>query len=243
MFLIFFSVLLCQLGSMKIKELCPSERPREKLIERGAAALSNAELLAVLLRSGLPGESVLEMSNKLLREADGRLTSLFDTTAQALRSVRGIGMDKAATILAAFELGKRFLAEGAPVTKKPIVTARSVYELMSPALKGLSHEECWVLLLNDSNYLSGKVRLTSGGDNATVIDIRQVLRVALERKARSLILVHNHPSTNARPSEADIAHTRSLRQAAETMKLCLMDHIIVCDDCFYSFADDRLYAR
>ena len=214
LFLSRFSVCLCELAHMKIKELCPSERPREKLIERGAAALSNAELLAVLLRSGLPGESVIELANKLLREADGRLGRLFDLSAPALMRVRGSGPDKASTVLAAFELGKRFLSEGAPVVKKPIVSARMVYELMGPVLKGLDHEECWLLLLNDSNYLSGKLRLTSGGDNATVIDIRQVLRVALERKARSLILVHNHPSANAGPSEADIANTRSLQQAA-----------------------------
>ena len=228
---------------MKIKELCPSERPREKLIERGAAALSNAELLAVLLRSGLPGESVVEMANKLLKEADGRLSRLFDSSAATLTQVRGIGPDKASTILAAFELGKRFLSEGAPVTKKPIVTARSAYELMSPALKGLDHEECWLLLLNEANYLSGKQRLTVGVADSTVIDIRQVLRVALERKARSLILVHNHPCACPDPSPQDIALTQSLQHAARTMDLCLMDHIIVCDDSFYSFADDRRYSR
>lgn len=228
---------------MKILEMCEKERPRERLMASGPGSLSNAELLSVLLRTGLPGESVLEISQKLLGLSGGSLGGLFELSATRLRSVRGIGKDKAATIMAAFELGKRFLAEGASVVKRPLVGPRMVYDIMSPELKGIDHEECWVMYLNGSNYLMGKSRMSSGGGNSTTIDIKQILRGALDRKAHSLILVHNHPSSNPRPSRADLEWTRSLTEAAGTMDLALLDHIIICDDCFYSIADEKMYFK
>lgn len=219
------------------------ERPRERLMASGPGSLSNAELLSVLLRTGIPGESVLEISQKLLSLSGGSLGGLFELSATRLRSVKGVGKDKAATIMAAFELGKRFLAEGASVVKRPLVGPRMVYDIMCPELKGLDHEECWVMYLNGSNYLMGKSRMSSGGGNSTTIDIKQILRGALDRKAHSLILVHNHPSSNPKPSRADLEWTRSLTEAAGTMDLALLDHIIICDDCFYSIADEKMYFK
>ena len=213
---------------MKIKDLCESERPREKMMRFGPASLSDGELIAVLLRSGSRTDSALDLSQRLL-------------AMSRMSSIPGIGSVKVASVLAAFELGKRFLAEGSCIQKKPVVTSRMVYDIMIPSLKGLKHEECWVLLLNDSNYLLSKVRVTSGGGRSTVIDVRQVVRLALDRSASGIILVHNHPSGNPHPSEADITQTDSLHKASGACGLELLDHVVVCDDSFFSFSDDKMY--
>ena len=180
---------------MKIKELCASERPREKLLAEGPARLSDGELIAVLLHSGSRRYSAVELAQQLLNVADGRLSRLFNMEAARMLGISGIGEGKAATVLAAFELGRRFLNEESSLDKTPVVTARSVFEMMLPRLKGISHEECWILLLNDSCYLIKSVKLSSGGGRATVIDARQ---------------------------------------------LQLVDHVVVCDDCFFSFAEERV---
>ncbi len=228
---------------MKMKDLCESERPREKMMMRGPQSLSDGELLAVLLRGGTRRESALELSQRLLKLTDGRLSGLFNLSAEKMCSLPGIGLAKAASVLAAFELGKRFLSEASSVDKKPVLTSRMVFDIMLPLLKGLRHEECWILLLNDSSYLTSKVKLTSGGGRSTVIDVRQVVRYALDRSASGIILVHNHPSGNPRPSDADISHTGALRKAAEACGVDLLDHVVICDDCFFSFSEERMYGR
>lgn len=228
---------------MKIKDLCASERPREKMLSQGPGSLSNGELLAILLRSGTSGRSVLELSQQLLGNCDGSLCTLFNMSSESMCSVPGIGKGKACSIMAAFELGKRFLLEESGIQKKPIVSARMVYDLMVPGMKGLRHEECWILLLNDSNYIIGKVCVSSGGGRATVIDVRQILKTALDKMASSLILLHNHPSGNPRPSKADIEQTEILHKACRSCGIDLTDHIVLCDDCFFSFSDEQLYSR
>lgn len=212
------------------------------MMARGASSLSNGELLSVLLRNGNSRESALELSQRLLAMADGRLSELFNFPAEKMCSVPGIGFAKASSVLAAFELGKRFLSEGSSVEKKPLVTARMVFDVMLPQLKGLKHEECWILLLNDSSYLTSKQRVTSGGGRATVIDVRQVVRLALDRSASGIILVHNHPSGNPHPSAADIKQTDALHKAAEACAIDLLDHVVICDDCFFSFSEERMYS-
>ena len=227
---------------MKIKDLCESERPREKMMRFGPSSLSDGELIAVLLRSGSRTESALDLSQRLLAMSGGHLTELFNMTPSRMSSIPGVGMVKVASVLAAFELGKRFLSERSCIEKKPIVTARMVYDLMIPVLKGLKHEECWILLLNDSSYLISKIRVTSGGGRSTVMDVRQVVRLALEQSASGMILVHNHPSGNPQPSNADVTQTDSLHKASGACGIDLMDHVVVCDDSFFSFSDDRAYA-
>lgn len=227
--------------TMKIKDLCESERPREKMMHFGPASLSDGELIAVLLRSGSRTDSALDLAQRLLAMSGGHLVELFNMPSSRMSSIPGIGAVKVASVLAAFELGKRFLAEEASVEKKPILTSRMVYDIMIPSLKGLKHEECWVLLLNDSSYLLSKVRVTSGGGRSTVIDVRQVVRLALDRSASGMILVHNHPSGNPRPSSADITQTNSLHKACNACGLELMDHVVVCDDAFFSFSEERMY--
>ena len=172
---------------MKIKELCESERPREKMLSKGAAALSEAELLAVLLRSGTRESGVLDLAHRLLNMAEGRLTKLFCMSMQSMQKLPGIGPDKACSVMAAFELGRRFLEEEARRGDVPLNTPRRIYELMVPSMKGLTHEELWVLFLNKNNRLVGKQKLTSGGMDTTVIDNRLVMQACVERCAASVV--------------------------------------------------------
>ena len=226
---------------MKIKDLNAAERPREKMLSRGAGSLSDGELLAVLLRSGSRDASALDLARQLLGLADGRLSALFNLPQERMLALPGVGPGKAASVIAAFELGRRFLQEEFSLVKKPLLTARSVYEMMIPCLKGLRHEECWVLFLNDRNYLAGKAKVTSGGGSSTVIDVRQVIRTALDKGASAIILVHNHPSGNPTPSPADIRQTDAVRKGVGAVGLDLLDHVVVADDSFFSFSDDRMY--
>ena len=226
---------------MGIKDLRADERPREKMLARGAGSLSDGELVAVLLHSGSRDRSALDLARQLLDLADGRLCVLFNLPRDKMLSLPGIGPGKAASVLAALELGRRFLQEQSSVVKRPILTARQVHEQMLPRLKGLSHEECWVLFLNDHQYLVGQVRVSSGGSNSTTFDIRQIIRMALDRNASALILIHNHPSGNPTPGPADIRRTEELRQGVSAVGLKLLDHVVVADDCCFSFADDRMY--
>ena len=226
---------------MKIKDLDAAERPREKMLSRGAGSLSDGELLAVLLRSGGRDTSALDLARQLLGLADGRLSALFNLSQDRMLSLPGVGPGKAASVIAAFELGRRFLQEESSLVKKPLMTARSVYEMMIPQLKGLQHEECWILFLNDHNYLTGKMKATSGGSSSTVIDVRQVIRSALDKGASAIVLVHNHPTGNPTPSPADVRQTDAVRKGVSAVGLALLDHIVVSDDCFFSFSDDRMY--
>lgn len=227
---------------MKIKDLFEDERPREKMLSHDVSALSNNELLAVLMRTGYGDSNAMELAHKLLELSGGRLSELFNMEYARISSIHGIGPAKATTIIAACELGKRFLAEKASVSKIPIVTAKQVFDLMVPQMKGLRHEECWVLLLNQNNYLVERFRATSGGGSSTVIDTLDIVRRSIERSATGMILVHNHPTGNPRPSTADINETEKLKKAAETCSISLLDHVIVSDDCYFSFADERMYS-
>lgn len=222
---------------MKIKELSASERPRERLMSAGAGSLSDGELLAVLLRSGTREVSAIDLSRQILCLCEGSLCGLSTFGVERLCSIPGVGIGKAASIVAAFELGRRFMSEKSTVPKTPLLTARSVFELMLPDLKALTHEECWLLLLNESNYLLKKLRLTSGGGSSTVVDLRQILKEAMNRGASGIILVHNHPSGNPHPSTVDMRQTQNLKSGVDTCGLRFLDHVIVCDDDYYSFAE------
>lgn len=203
----------------------------------GVSSLSDAELIAVLLGSGNRNESALELAHRLLRLADGSLGKLFGMSPNKMREIKGIGDVKLCIIGAAAELGRRFFSEHSPCGKKAIVTARMVYGIMLPNLKGVDHEECWILLLNASNYLLSKDRLTIGSDSSTIMDVRHVVRRAIEKHASGIILVHNHPSGNPVPSRADGEQTKALRNACNACGIYLMDHVIVCDESYFSFSE------
>lgn len=225
---------------MKIAETCESERPREKMLREGPSAMSNAELLAILLRTGTARHGAVDLAGKLLERSSGSLTRLADMSLQELSETDGVKTAKAVGICAAFELGRRFISEGAALRKTAVTDARDVFELMLPKLKGLSHEECWILLLNRARYLTHRCRMSSGGGGATVMDVRDIIAKALQHKASAIIMVHNHPSGNPRPGNADLQQTEALRRAADSMDIALLDHVIVCDDCYYSFCDNEV---
>ncbi len=225
---------------MKLKDLCADERPREKMLSKGPAALSHAELLAVLLRSGTGEENVLDLARSLLSAAEGRLSVLSSFPLESFCAFKGIGPAKALTLQAALELGKRTLVELSTPEKRAVRDARDVYSLLIPVLSGLDHEECWAVFLNASGYLLGKELLTSGTLDRTMIDSRQVARRALEKRARSVILVHNHPSGNPAPGESDIRQTDIVRHALSTFDILLLDHVIVAEDSYYSFSEEKI---
>ena len=225
---------------MKMKDLVPDDRPREKLRSRGAKALSNAELLAVLLGSGIGGKNVLEVAQELMVDAAGRLTLLGAMPLERLSARKGVGEVRALSIIAALELGRRSFEEAALLDKRSITSPELVYQLMLPQLKNLDHEECWALFLNRAHFLLGRQRITSGSLESTLIDTRAILRRAIEKQSTYVILVHNHPAGTAIPSEADIQQTDLLRKALSAVEIGLLDHIIVADDSFYSFSEERI---
>lgn len=225
---------------MKLKELNKQERPREKMMARGANALTDVELLAILLRTGTATHNVVDVARELLRTADDRLGSVAAMSLDRLRQVEGIGPSKAVTVAAAFELGRRLALEAGMENVPRMDSPAKVYRAMLPLLRDLDHEECWVLFLNKSNGLISKERMTSGGQDFTVMDKRVVVRRALEKKAASIILVHNHPSGNAMPSVEDINQTRDLGRALSACGLQLLDHVIVAGASYYSFSDEQV---
>jgi len=227
--------------TMKIHELPLDDRPREKLLAKGAAALSNSELLAILLRSGTRYANVIDIARLLLMEADGSLATLSGMSVERMVRLSGIGKEKAATIAATFELGRRFMAEKDDFDHKSINEPDMAYRMLIPKMKGLTHEECWALFLNRSNYVIGTERLSSGGLTSTTMDIPAVVRMAIEKNATGVILSHNHPSGNPRPGKDDILRTEMLRKALNSMDISLLDHIVVCDNRYFSFSKEEFY--
>lgn len=227
-------------ASMKMRDLCLDDRPREKILEKGPSALSNAELLAIMIRTGTGKMNVVDVARTLLQTADGKLNVIAEMSLEKLCAVSGIGRSKAATIAAAFELGRRSAMELTVHEKVSVSSPRTVFRMMLPVLKGLGHEECWTIFLNRANYVLGKERMSVGGMDSTVMDVKSILRRALERKASGVILVHNHPSGSALPGQADIKQTGLLKNALKTCEIQLIDHVVIAEDSWYSFADEQL---
>jgi DNA repair protein RadC len=222
-----------------IQDWASDERPREKFITRGAESLSDAELLAILIRAGNKDENAIELGRKILRAAGNCLNSLKKFTYNDLKKFRGVGPGKALSILAAFELGRRCEIEGAQ-QQPQIYSSHQAAAVAVPMLCHLQHEECWVLFLNKSNRLVGKERISSGGIDATVVDVRVILKLALEKNSCRIILVHNHPSGNRIPGETDKLQTIKLKNGAAVCEIQLVDHIIVAGNDYFSFADEGL---
>lgn len=225
---------------MKILDMCEAERPREKLFDKGPEALADGELLAILLRTGSRGESALDLGQKLLGMVGGSLSGLFTCDADYLASVPGVGTPKAAALLAAFELGRRFVQQADDPGEK-IKHPRQVYRRMLPRLKGLKHEECWLILLDGKSVIRRIQKMTVGGAAATIIDIPSILGKAVQNGAKYIILVHNHPSGSPMPSISDIRETAALREACSACSIKLLDHIIISDEHFYSFDEEKLF--
>lgn len=220
-----------------INQWAEEDRPREKLMLHGAAALSDSELLAILIGSGSPRESAVALMQRMLDDCAGNLNTLGKMSLHDLMAYNGIGEAKAVTIMAACELGRR--RQGAKAAERPDMgSARAVYEYMLPKMQDLDTEEAWVLLMNQRLRLIRAVRLSHGGLSETAVDVRVILREAILAGATVLTLVHNHPSGNAHPSGDDTRLTQKLKSACDTMRIYMVDHVIVTDGRYYSFAEE-----
>ena len=223
--------------NLSIKNWAVEDRPREKLMEKGEEALTNAELLAILIGSGTPKKSAVDLMSEILEACDGKLSQLSRMTIQELKSYNGIGEAKAITIKAAAEIGRRRAME----TSQDLTTVKNAadtYQLMHDQLKDLPHEEFWVLLLNNQARIIRKLRLSTGGISQTAVDVRMLLKAALMADATSFVVCHNHPSGSLKPSNDDVYLTEHIKQASQTMNIRLIDHVIITDGNYYSFADN-----
>jgi DNA repair protein RadC len=222
-----------------IRLLADDERPREKLWASGPTALSNAELLALLIGSGDRERNAVDLGREVLDRYGQDLTALSRCAPVDLARFAGIGPAKAARLSAALELGRRRLA-AAPAVRPQIRCSRDLYLQIRDALAGLEREEFWVLYCNRANRLLHRERISVGGVSGTVVDVKIVFKAALERLASSVALCHNHPSGNLRPSEADRHLTRKVVQAGRVLDVHVMDHLILTDGGYFSFADEGL---
>lgn len=221
---------------LTINQWAEEDRPREKMMLKGAEALSDAELLAILIGSGNTEESAVALMQRVLAAAGNDLNRLGKWEIRDFARFKGLGPAKSITILAALELGKRRkLREHAE--RLTIRSSEDIYHLFHPLLCDLPYEEFWVLLLNQAAKVIDKVRISRGGIDQTTADVRSILREALLQRATQIALVHNHPSGNTRPSNDDLRLTQQVRQAAQTMNIRLLDHVIVTDGSYYSFCD------
>ncbi len=225
--------------SFSIKNWSQDDQPREKLRDKGRTALSDAELIAILIGSGNREESAVALCKRIFSSVDNNLNALGKLSIQQLMTFKGIGEAKAITIAAALELGRRRRIEDALQLEK-INSSRSVYDIMQPVLGDLPHEEFWILYLNNSNKVIQKNQLSKGGITGTLVDVRLVLKNALEVGATALILCHNHPSGTLKPSQADKDITQKLKTAAQSLDIKVLDHLIVTEKAYFSFADDGI---
>ena len=215
------------------------DRPREKLMLKGKNALSDAELIAILIGSGSRNESAVDLSKRILNSVDN-LNSLGKMSISQLINFKGIGEAKAISIIAALELGRRRRAEDVVKLVK-ITSSKLVFEIMQPIIGELPHEEFWVLFLNNSNKVISKSQLSKGGISGTIVDVRLVFKLALEAGATALILCHNHPSGALHPSDADKQITKKLKLAGDSLDVKVLDHLIITETKYYSFADEGIF--
>jgi DNA repair protein RadC len=225
--------------NLPITEWSEEDRPREKLLLKGKAALSDAELIGILLGSGTVSLSAVDLAKQILASVGHNLNELAKLSVKDLEKFRGIGEAKAITIVSALELGRR-RKESEPTRRERVTSSAVVYDLMRPHLLDLPHEEFWVVLLNRANEVLRKLPVGSGGVSGTVADPKLIFKLALEHLASGLILVHNHPSGNLRPSEADIKLTKKLKEAGQHLDLPVLDHLIFTERGYFSFADQGL---
>jgi DNA repair protein RadC len=222
-----------------IKSWAEDDRPREKLVAKGSVSLTDAELLAILIASGSRNESAVDLCKRILASVGNNLGELAKLSINDLMKFKGIGDAKAISIVAALELGKRRrLAEA--TQREAITCSRDAYDILLPLFEDLKHEEFWVLLLNRANKVVRKEKISTGGVAGTIVDNKIILKLALEALASGMVLAHNHPSGNLKPSQADINLTKQIKQAAQLLEVNLVDHLIVTDHGYYSFADEGI---
>lgn len=222
-----------------IKSLAEDDRPREKLISKGVSVLSNTELIAILIGSGNKHENAVDLAKRILNSVDDNVTNLSRLSLKNLMNFKGIGEAKAISILTALELGKRRQIESTN-TKSTIKSSLDAYEILKPFLEDLNHEEFWALFLNNSNKVIAKYQLSKGGLTSTIVDVRLLYKKALEQGSVGIIVSHNHPSGKLFPSNADKVLTQKIKEAGKTLDIKLLDHIIITEKAYFSFADERI---
>lgn len=226
-------------NKLTINQWAEEDRPREKMMLKGIDALSDAELLAILVGSGNRDETAVELMRRLLADCDNNLNELARWDIRRYSTYKGMGPAKSITIMAALELGKRRNLQMAK-ERVAIQCSKDIFDLFHPLLCDSPLEEFWALLLNQSGKVIDRVRISIGGIAGTYVDIRVVMREALLHQATQFAVVHNHPSGNRKPSQEDRNLTARISKAAETMNIRLIDHVIICESCYYSFADEGI---
>jgi DNA repair protein RadC len=224
---------------LNIKDWAIEDRPREKLLYRGISSLSDAELLAILIGSGNQEETAVELSRRIMEYVKNNLNELGKLNVENLKTFKGIGDAKAITIVAAMELGRR-RSHSSALEMNKITGSNDVACYLRPIIGDIPHEEFWVLFLNRQNKVIDKQRLSQGGLTGTVIDVRMILKMAIEKHATALIFAHNHPSGNLDASDADRKITKQLKEAGAIMDIPLLDHLIITQGGYFSFADEGL---
>lgn len=222
-----------------MRDIEPAQRPREKAMRDGLDSLSNAELMAIVFATGMQGKNVVELSDDILRDNHGHLSRVMRMSVKEMcRRYKGIGPAKALTLLAALKLGERTVADALRADDPPMTSSAVAYDYMAHRMVPLPHEEFWVLYLNQANRVLSERRIGQGGVAGAMVDVRLVMKGAIEELASAMIIFHNHPSGNLRPSNQDEALTRKIRDAAAILDIRLNDHIIIGAGGYYSFHDE-----
>lgn len=224
-------------GSNRIRHLAPDDRPREKAVRQGLSSLTNSELLAILLGSGSREESALDLARRIMGRANNDLHRLSELTIHHLKQFKGVGEAKAVTLAAALEIGRRRM-RSERIEAYQVLGSSDVYDLMAPYMIDKDHEEVWLVMLNQAGKVVHHEMVSTGGMTGAVVDPKIVIRLALAHSATRIILVHNHPSGSARPSQQDILLTQKIKHAAKLLDLQLTDHVIIARDRYYSFLDE-----
>ncbi|MBK7818268.1 MAG: DNA repair protein RadC [Sphingobacteriaceae bacterium] len=225
------------LKHINLKSLSEDDRPREKLMQMGRQHLSDAELLAIILGSGNTDETAIQLAQRILHESKNDINTLAKLSLNELQKFKGVGPAKAINIAAAFELGRR--RKDTDVVEQPKITSsRDVFNLLNPKLADLPHEEFWMVLMNRANKVIKIESISKGGISGTVVDVRLVSKSAIENNTSSVILAHNHPSGNLKPSQEDISITKKIKEALKLFDITLFDHLIIGDQNYYSFTDE-----
>ncbi len=226
-------------NKLGIKSWAEEDRPREKMIEKGRHVLTEAELIAILIGSGSRDETAVELSKRILSSVGNNLNALGKLNINDLTRFKGIGEAKAVSVVAALELGRR-RNETEIIKRNKITSSKDVFDILKPILIDLPFEEFWLLILNRANLVIKKEMISRGGVSGTVVDTKIIFKAAIENYASSIIICHNHPSGNLKPSEADIRITKNIKEAGKLMEIPLLDHLIVAENGFYSFADEGM---
>ena len=226
-------------NNISIKNWAENDRPREKLILKGKNILSDAELIAILIRAGSQKETAIDLAKRILNYVHNNLIELSKLTINDLTKFNGIGQAKAVTIAAALELGKR-RREAEAIKRSKITSSKDVFEIFQSNISDIQYEEFWMLCLNKANKILKKICISQGGTSATAVDPKKIFKIALDNKSSYIILCHNHPSGNIQPSNEDIKLTKKLKEAGNSLDLPVIDHIIIGDEKYYSFADQGI---